>query len=257
MRILRLGLLVLVALAWPGSPAFAQQQGSKIHMHADEGYAADGFLFTPPGRGPFPAILLIHDAAGLADYVRAAAQRLAADGNLVVAIDLYRGRSANADQSAQQLAHELSDADAMHDLGAALAFLRSLPNVRTGGIGAAAWGAGGRYALQLTATDPSSLRALAVTSAVVPDVKFPPHCTIAFMGSFGGDASSAAHALETSLGKDGGLVDIKAYPQAHGRFYDPAASDYRAADAADVLERLARFFHETLKDKQTAGTAPR
>ena len=109
-------------------------------MHAAEGYAADGFLFTPQGQGPFAAVLLIHDAEGLTDYVRAAAERLAAQGNLVVAIDLYRGRSGSTAQETQQLAHELSDADAMHDLGAALGFLRSLPNVRAGAMGVAGWG---------------------------------------------------------------------------------------------------------------------
>ena len=187
---MRLGLLVLVALVWPGHAAFAQQQGSKIHMHAAEGYAADGFLFTPQGQGPSPAVLLIHDAEGLSDYVRAAAQRLAAQGNLVVAIDLYRGRSGSTAQETQQLANDLSDADAMHDLGAALGFLRSLPNVRTGALGVAGWGTGSRYAMQL-AGDATSLRAIAITASDAADLKLALQCKIAFMGSFTGDVPSA------------------------------------------------------------------
>jgi hypothetical protein len=41
-------------------------------------------------------------------------------------------------------------------------------------------------------------------------------------------------------------VDIKTYPQARGRFYDPAAPTYRADDSADVLDRLVRFFAAAL-----------
>jgi carboxymethylenebutenolidase len=251
---MRLGLLVLVALVWPGQVAFAQEQGSKIHMHAAEGYAADGFLFAPQGQGPFPAVLLIHDADGLTDYVRATAQRLAAQGDLVVAIDLYRGRSGNTPQEAQQLANGLSDADAMHDLVAALGFLRSLPNVRPGALGVAGWGTGSRYAMQL-ASDATSLRALAITASDAMDLKLAMRCKIAFMGSFTGDASSAqVHSLEATLGKGGRSVDIKVYPQAHGRFYDPRAVDYRAQDSADVIDRLARFFADAL-DTQHPSSA--
>ncbi len=251
MHCMRLGLLVLVTLVWPSQSLLAQQQGSKIHMHAAEGYAADGFLFAPQGQGPFAAVLLIHGAGGLTDYVRAAAERLAASGKVVVAIDLYRGRTANTAEQAQQLAHDLSDADAMHDLGAALTFLRSLPTVRPQAIGVAGWGEGSRYALQLV-HDKAPPRAVAITAIDAPNVQLPPHCTTAFMGSFASDASAQARSLKAKLGATIRLVDIKTYPQAHGRFYDPAAGTYRAEDSADVLDRLVRFFDAAL-DTQHQG----
>jgi carboxymethylenebutenolidase len=246
MERIRLGLLVLMTLLWPSHPLFAQQQqGSKIHMHAAEGYAADGFLFAPQGQGPFAAVLLIHDSDGLTDYVRAAAERLAANGKVVVAVDLYHGRNASTAEQAQQLARELSEADAMHDLGAAVVFLRSLPTVRTGAIGVAAWGRGGRYALQLLEKN-ESLRAVAIIASEVPDVELPPHCATGFMGSFAGDASALAGSLQAKLGATNRVLDIKAYPQARGRFYDPAAATYRAEDSADVRDRLVRFFEAAL-----------
>jgi len=255
MHSMRPALLALVALVWPGSLLWAQQQGSKIHMHAAEGYAADGFLFAPQGQGPFAAALLIHGADGLTDYVRAAAERLAASGKVVVAIDLYRGRTASTPEQAQQLTRDLSDADAMHDLGAALAFLRSQPTVRPEAIGVAAWGEGSHYALQLV-RDKAAVRAVAITAADAANVELPSRCKTAFMGSFAGDASAQVRGLKAKLGATTRLVDIKVYPQAHGRFYDPAAKTYRADDSADVLDRLVRFFDAALDtEHQGAGAS--
>ncbi len=251
MHCIRLSLLVLATLVWPGQSVFGQAQGSKIHMHGAEGYAADGFLFTPQGQGPFAAILLIHDIDGLSDYVRAAAERLAASGKVVVAVDLYRGRNARTAEQAQQLARDLDDADAMHDVEAGLAFLRSLPNVYPDAIGVAGWGAGNRYAVRLMQSK-QSLRAVAVTASEVPDIRMSPRCAINFMGSFAGDASAQARGLMKRLEANGQLVDIKAYAQAHGRFYDPAAATYQAGDGDDIRDRLVKFFDAALRNRATA-----
>lgn len=51
--------------------------------------ALQGYLAEPDGEGPFPGVVLIHEAFGLDDVMRGHADRLAAAGYLTLAVDLY------------------------------------------------------------------------------------------------------------------------------------------------------------------------
>ena len=46
-----------------------------------------GYLVTPAGQGPFPAVLVIHENRGLNPYIEDVARRAAADGFLALAPD--------------------------------------------------------------------------------------------------------------------------------------------------------------------------
>ncbi|MFF1382137.1 dienelactone hydrolase family protein [Arthrobacter sp. NPDC058288] len=48
-----------------------------------------GYLAEPAGPGPFPAVVMIHEAFGLNDMSRRQADRLAAAGYLTLAVDLF------------------------------------------------------------------------------------------------------------------------------------------------------------------------
>ncbi|MGO4435989.1 dienelactone hydrolase family protein, partial [Paenarthrobacter sp. RAF9] len=51
--------------------------------------ALQGYLAEPDGVGPFPGVVMIHEAFGLDDVMRRNADRLAAAGYLTLAVDLY------------------------------------------------------------------------------------------------------------------------------------------------------------------------
>src|SRR6478752_1289547 len=48
-----------------------------------------GYLAVPVGQGPFPGVVMIHEAFGLDDQTRRHADRLARAGYLTLAVDLY------------------------------------------------------------------------------------------------------------------------------------------------------------------------
>lgn len=102
-------------------------------------------------------VLLVHDRWGLNGEVRAWADRVAALGFRVLAVDLYDGRPARGDaQFALAVWRSIDPVWIEADLDAALAFLR-----RTQGrIVAMAWGKGVQEAAGLLTRHPGAVRAL-------------------------------------------------------------------------------------------------
>ena len=89
---------------------------------------ADGsraYLSLPSGRGPFAAIIVIHEWWGLNDHIRHWADRLAADGYAALAIDLYEGRVATNREDALKYVKSVDESKAHGTLMAAADFLRS------------------------------------------------------------------------------------------------------------------------------------
>ena len=54
-----------------------------------EGIVLEGEMAVPAGRGPHPAVLIVHSAFGLGDQMRSIAVRLAEEGYLALAVDMY------------------------------------------------------------------------------------------------------------------------------------------------------------------------
>jgi carboxymethylenebutenolidase len=55
--------------------------------------SAPGYLAVPAGPGPWPGVVVIHEIFGLNADIRAHANRLAAEGYLALAPDVYAGKS--------------------------------------------------------------------------------------------------------------------------------------------------------------------
>jgi carboxymethylenebutenolidase len=223
--------------------AQADAQGIKVHMHGDDGYAADGVLFRPAGQPPFPAIVLIPDERGLSDAAIEAAAGFAAEGYLVTAVDLNRGLAPDAAKR--------SDEQAAHDIDSALSFLRSQSSVRQDRIGALGWGSGGVYALHLAAD--SRVRAVAIEGVEPPgDASALGKGHAAVLASFGGReagvSAASVEAFDAQLRARGSTVESKIYPDAGPGFTEhDNATQFRPKDAEDVARRTRLFFASQLK----------
>ncbi len=137
-------------------------------MLATASFAADGkpvtyqsgtetvnaLLYTPPGKGPFPALVVIHEWWGLNDWVKEQASKLADQGYVALAIDLYRGKVATTPDEAHEIMRGVPDDRASRDLLAATTYLRSQKNVDPARVGSIGWCMGGGYAFNLAVNDP-------------------------------------------------------------------------------------------------------
>jgi carboxymethylenebutenolidase len=66
------------------APALWARPGKNVaYRSGDE--TVHGLLFTPSGKGPFPALLAIHAAFGLDDWTKGQASKLADSGYVVLA----------------------------------------------------------------------------------------------------------------------------------------------------------------------------
>src|SRR5579859_7516134 len=106
---------------------------------------AKGFLYRPKGKGPFPAILILHGDFGPTDWVKKQARRLAGQGYLTLALDLYRGEMPKDIEEAHILERALPDERVLRDLKAAVDYLAANPLVRKERIGILGWDMGGGY----------------------------------------------------------------------------------------------------------------
>ena len=98
MKSLSLSLILSLCLSLS---AFAADGKAVSYKSGDE--TVNGVLYTPAGKGPFPALIVIHEWWGLNDWVKEQAGKLAGQGYVALAVDLYRGKVADN----PDMAHEL------------------------------------------------------------------------------------------------------------------------------------------------------
>lgn len=113
---------LILSLAFAVS-AFAADGKSVSYKSGDE--TVQGMLYIPEGKGPFPALVVIHEWWGLNDWVKEQASRLADEGYVALAVDLYRGKVATTPDEAHEIMRGVPPDRAARDLHAAVEFLSS------------------------------------------------------------------------------------------------------------------------------------
>jgi len=245
-RLILVGLAVLALV----SPALAAEQTVGFKS-GDE--TVNGFLVTPEGKGPFPAVLVIHEWWGLDDWVKDQARALAREGYVALAADLYRGKVTNKQEEAHQLMMGTPRDRALRDLRAAFSHLAGRPDVRKDRIGVIGWCMGGMYSLALATEEPRLAAVVAYYGAPPTDAAAVAKIKAPVLGNYGaedkGPAPEQVKTFEDALKKAGKTVDAKIYPGAGHAFANPNNpwGGYREAAAKDAWQRTVTFFAKYLK----------
>jgi carboxymethylenebutenolidase len=226
--------------------AFAATSQPVSYKSGDE--TIQGVLFTPAKvKGPLPAVVVIHEWWGLNDWVKDEAAKLADQGYVTLAIDLYRGKVATTSDEAHELMRGMPDDRSLRDLRVAVAYLAARKDVDKKRIGAIGWCMGGGKAAQLAAHEPT-LRAVVINYGSLPaDAASLSDWNASTLGLFGGkDRGIPPQSVEqfaATMRKLGKSAEVHIYPDAGHAFENPNnQSGYRADDAADAWQRITTFF---------------
>jgi carboxymethylenebutenolidase len=243
-------LLILIALLT--SAAFAAEGKPVSYKSGDEN--VQGVLYTPAGKGPFPALIVIHEWWGMNDWVKEQASKLADQGYESLAIDLYRGKVATTPDMAHELMRGVPEDRAKRELHAAFEFLQSQSNVKRDRIGAIGWCMGGGYALDVALQEPTLAADVINYGHLATDPETVKKINAPVLGLFGGldqgITPDDVHKFEAAMKQAGKKVEIKIYDDAGHAFENPDNKNkpgYRPDDAADAWKRTTSFLAENLK----------
>ena len=244
--------LILIAMFVAVSLSVAENSKTVSYKSGDE--TVQAVLYTPAGKGPFPAIIVIHEWWGLNDWVKDQASKLAGEGYVALAIDLYRGKVATTPDQAHEIMRGVPEDRAKRDLHAAFKFLADQPNVKQARIGAIGWCMGGGYALDVALQEPTLAADVINYGHLATDTDALKKINAPILGLFGAlDEGIPPHDVKKfaeTLREMGKKIDIKIYDDAGHAFENPNNKNepgYRAADAADAWKRTVSFLADNLK----------
>ena len=214
---------------------------------------ASGFLVTPAGSGPSPAVIVIQEWWGLNDWVKDQARALAKEGYTALAVDLYRGKVTDNPDTAHQLMMGLPRDRALRDLKAAFGYLQARKDVKKDRIGAIGWCMGGMYTLALATEEPALAAAVAYYGAPPTDAAALARIKAPVLGNYGaedqGPSPAQVKAFEEAMKKAGKPIDVKIYEGAGHAFanVNNPWKGYRAEAAKDAWARSTAFLAKNLK----------
>lgn len=243
---------VPVATPAATTPPVAEVTGKTVSYGTVGGAPVEGWLVRPKqARGRLPGLIVIHEWWGLNDNVRDEAGRLAAEGYVVLAVDLYGGKLATQPPAAMKLSQELTanPGPAEENLRAAYRYLDKVEKApRIGTIG---WCLGGRWSLRAALLFPDQIDAtviyygsVKVTDAELATLRMP------ILGLFGSKDRvvplPTVTAFEAALQRLGKKADIRVYEGADHAFANPSGTAYDAPAAEDAWRRTTAFLKDNL-----------
>ncbi len=213
-----------------------------------------GYLVRPDDEQSYPGIVLIQEWWGLEPHIRELAQRLAAEGFVVMVPDLYYGKIATEPGDAQKLLMLTFEniEKAIKDILTSLNYLNNNAGVQPKKLGLMGFCMGGHLAFRVAERypnlgavspwyaggyDPSPEQIASITAPV-----------LAIYGETDGGIPVAQVKKIEGLLKDAGKeAEVLIYPNAGHAFNNPDHGMGNAEAAKDAWARAVKFFKDKLK----------
>ena len=213
-----------------------------------------GFLAMPKEEGIYPAVVMIHEWWGLNGNIKEMARLLAAEGYVVLAVDLYEGKVGSNSTEAGQFAGKVRNnlAGAISNMKAAVAYLKNLDNVDDSRIASMGWCFGGQMSLQLALNEKLAATviyygSLETNTTKLSVIKWP------VLGIFGSlDTSIPVETVkkfEAALNELGIENEIHIYEGVGHAFANPSGMNYAPEQTKDAWKKTVEFLDRNLKKR--------
>lgn len=215
------------------------------------GQAIPAYLARPARGGPFPAVIVVSEASGLNEHIRDICRRFAKLGYVAIAPDFFVRAGGSAALAAT------SDRQAVADVGATLAYLKTRDDVIAERLAITGYGWGGTIVWLACETYPDfragvawyGALAPAAGAAADPNRLWPLqnasslHAPVLGLYAGADPDTAAVPAMRQALGAAGQSgTEIIIYPDAQAGFAADDKPSYSPADAQDGWMRLLAHF---------------
>lgn len=222
--------------------AYAEVENELVYGH---------FAYPSDMVEPLPAIIMIHEWWGLNDNVRSMAERLAAEGYIVLAVDLFGGEVATSPEAARQLMLQVVEdpQSASTNIEQAYGFVHDIAGAPS--IASLGWCFGGGWSLNTAMLFPKELDAAVIYYGQVTDdeEKLRP-INAPILGFFGdadrGISVDSVKSFEQSLKRLRMKHEIHVYPGAGHAFANPTGNNYKPEFAEDAWQKTLTFLQQNL-----------
>jgi carboxymethylenebutenolidase len=199
---------------------------------------------------PMPAVIVIHEWWGLNDHVKHWTDRLAEDGYVALAVDLYGGQIATDPDKAMELMKAVDENTAHAILSAARAYLAGDPRFTAEKQGVIGWCFGGAWSLRDAIADPELDAAVIYYGHPITDAAQLAKINAPMLGVFANQDESIPPDVVDGFAKAvegaGKSIEIHSYDAVHA-FANPSNAKYDQKSAADAWNHVRAFLAKHLK----------
>jgi len=234
-------------------PAVRVNSRPVVYQNAD-GQETTGWLAWPAEQpmGANPGLIVIHEWWGLNDNIRATSERLAAEGYLTLAVDLYNGESAETPKQAVQLMQGLNTAAAAGEANLVAAYEYLVTSMGVKNVGIVGWCLGGRWSLLGSLRMPQDIAATVIYyGGVTADKEQLKALQMPILGHFASTdpivPPKTVVAFREALYQLDKDASVYIYPDTKHAFSNPSGLAYNKEAADLAWSRTTEFFEQHLK----------
>ena len=214
------------------------------------GHEGEGYLASP-ASGSGPGVIVIQEWWGLVPHIKDVADRLASEGFVALAPDLYNGKTASEPDEAGKLMMELNIHQAARDMSGAVDYLIGLDAATGEKAGCVGFCVGGGLSMYL-ASQNANIGACVIYYGVLPMAQADnANIQAPILGHYADNDDflkvDAVRELEGTLKNLGKDVQFHIYEGTEHAFFNDSRSDvYNAEAAKQSWERTLAFFRQHL-----------
>jgi carboxymethylenebutenolidase len=221
------------------APGTYEAHGTPFELKGTKAY-----LSLPEGKGPFPAIVVIHEWWGLNANIEHWADRLASAGWAAIAVDLYSGTVASDKDTAMSAMKSVDDAKAAATISAALEFASTDPRIMATRKAVIGWCFGGGWSYKTALAHPELAGAIIYYGQVDTEPQKLAPIKAKVLGVFAnkdkGIPPATVDAFEAGLKQAGVQAKVYRYDAEHA-FANPSNPIYNEAAASDAWSHVLEF----------------